>query len=263
MLLANCSAVPLVKGESSASQYCARELQHGQESNAALTTHIVATVTKITERQSCHEHTLAQKKQLSASHKLTKGVFKHTSSEIKHSSSWPLTKEQWVSWNNLHNAPFAGTSSLSSMFLASPYALITFSMHAPYFSSIYSSQLLPVPPTSMSESLGMKHHYALLQRDKMQHWNSLCDKVNLAPGDHRRKTVSSRRAQSGTQLKVKGLWRTSPVRGSVMQPGWPAGWQLQMEGGLLFPHAVIPLSPVSPTPGATCTAQPLLWQEPY
>lgn len=93
------------------------------KNNAALTIHTVARVIKIRERRSCHEHKLAPPKQLSVSYKLAEGVFKYTNSEIKHISSWPLTKEQWVSWNNLHNARFAGTSSLSSMFLASPYAL--------------------------------------------------------------------------------------------------------------------------------------------
>lgn len=87
MLLTNCSAVPLVKGESSASRCCAQELQHGQESNAVLTTRIVATVIKIKESQSFHEHTFAQKKQLPVSDKLTEGAFKYTSSEIKHRSS--------------------------------------------------------------------------------------------------------------------------------------------------------------------------------
>lgn len=162
MLLTNCSAVPLVKGENPASQYWAQELQHEQESNATLTTHIVVTVRKIRERQSCHEHTIGPEKKKKICDKLTKGAFKYTSLEVKHCSSWPLTKEQWVSWNNLHNARFADISSFSSLFLAGSYALITFSMHAPYFSSIYSSQLLPLPPTSVSESLGMKHHYALL-----------------------------------------------------------------------------------------------------
>ena len=39
-------------------------------------------------------------------------------------------------------------------------------------------------------------------------------------------------------------------------------WLTPADGGL-FPHAVIPLSPVPPAPGATCAGQPLLGQQPY
>lgn len=88
------------------------------------------------------------------------------------------------------------------------------------FSSIYSSHLLIFPLTSSPELLGGEHHW-----EKTQHWTILCDKMNTAPGDQRRKPASSRRVQSGTSWR----WEEPRVHGSVTQPGWPAGCQVQME----------------------------------
>lgn len=52
---------------------------------------------------------------------------------MKHSSSLPLTTDQWVSWNNSDNARFAGTSFLSFLFLADLYAMTTLHCTLPVF----------------------------------------------------------------------------------------------------------------------------------
>jgi len=72
------------------------------------------------------------------------------------------------------------------------------------------------------------------------------------------------KSSSETQLKVKRLWRTPhPSHPQVSDTARLTCWLAAADGGLLFPPAVVLLSPVPPTPGATCAAQPLQWQEPY
>lgn len=111
MLLTSCSAVPLVRGKRSASHFCAQVLQSGPEINAAPSTCCGYTSTE-SGRSKVVMNIYWRRKipQLSVSDKLTKGVFKYSDSEIKNSSSLPLTTEQWLSLNNSDNARSAGTS---------------------------------------------------------------------------------------------------------------------------------------------------------
>lgn len=223
--------------------------------------HVVATLLKNQGEAKLSQAFIGTEKipQLSVSDKLTKGVFKYSDSGIKHSSSLPLTTEQQESWNNSDNARFAGTSFLSSLFLADPYALITLHCTLPVFllytlvNFCFSLKLpgqnywegnLTIPSYrekkhSTEPFYVIKWAQPLVIKGENQH----------LPGEFR----------VGPSWRSQGSW--GALRAGLSDTARQTCWLAGADGGLLFLHNVIPLSPMPPAPGATWAALPRLWQE--
>lgn len=181
--------------------------------------------------------------QLFVSDRLTKGVFKYSDSEIKHSSSVPLTTEQVFPFLLVLD-PCALTSLHCTLpvFPLHILADFCFSLKLPgqnYWVGSITILSYREKKHSTEPFYVMKWTQSLVVKGENQH---LPEEFRLEP--------SWRSEGSGGALSAR-----------LSDTGRLTCWLAGAGGGFLFLHNVIPLSPVPPAPGATCAALPLLWQE--